>query len=506
VSNYHQVAGYHLFVTDHYTGYPIGGEKDSETVDPSALQSGAFLDPIQVLPAKGWQNVPASAKPLLEAELVIKPLIRGQPLMLRGKEGTPKPYYALIYATGDGGYDRLLVAPEKDATKAFTILEVKGWSDWWRDSFLIDGEPVEGSVRCKLMVLSENGQQVELFFPQIWPTTGDWAYPEGIAQQIAQNVGPFLQNPARDAQGRIDDDTYFEVLDYHFKCLAETALYLLKNNAWHLFYTETHASDYGSHFFLRLADPISGAPPETVKRSYAGLVRTYQAMDWWIGQLMTQMDEDIIFVIVSDHGGTPDQHGRTRIEDVLVQAGLLAYKTDQDGKQVVDWSRTVACPLANCNIFINLKDREPEGIVDPEDFFTVQKEVIAALFEYVHPRTGEHPFALALTRDDAEMINLWGELVGDVVFVLRPEYDAAHGQHMPSARLGMGAQHAVFVMAGAGVKKGVHLVGQVRQVDVAPTISYLIGMDVPRDAEGGVVYEALEDPNWHLTEIRRLMG
>ena len=62
------------------------------------------------------------------------------------------------------------------------------------------------------------------------------------------------------------------------------------------------------------------------------------------------------------------------------------------------------------------------------------------------------------------------------------------------------------VMSGAGVKKGVHLKGQVRQVDVAPTISYLLGFDVPRDAEGGVVYEALEDPNWHLTEIKRLMA
>jgi hypothetical protein len=29
---------------------------------------------------------------------------------------------------------------------------------------------------------------------------------------------------------------------------------------------------------------------------------------------------------------------------------------------------------------------------------------------------------------------------------------------------------------------------------------------VPRDAEGGVVYEALENPNWHLSEIQRLMA
>jgi predicted AlkP superfamily phosphohydrolase/phosphomutase len=356
------------------------------------------------------------------------------------------------------------------------------------------------------MVLSDDAQHVELYFPQIWPTAGSWTLPERFAQEITDHVGPFIQNPARDALGKIDDDTYFEVLDDHFKSLAGTSRFLLENNEWHLLYTETHASDYGSHFFLRLADPIAGAPPETTKRSYEGLVRTYQAMDWWMGELMSLMDEDTIIVIVSDHGGTPDQHGRTAIEDVLVQAGLLAYKDGPDGKQAIDWAKTKACPLGICNIFINLKEREPEGIVEPEDFFTVQKEIIAALYEYTHPLTGEHPFALALTRDDAEMINLWGELVGDVVFVLRPEYDAAHGQQMPSAKLGIGAQHAVFVMAGAGVKKGVHLKGQVRQVDVAPTISYLIGIDVPRDAEGGVVYEALENPNWHLTEIRRLMA
>jgi hypothetical protein len=111
---------------------------------------------------------------------------------------------------------------------------------------------------------------------------------------------------------------------------------------------------------------------------------------------------------------------------------------------------------------------------------------------------------MALTRKDAEMLNLWGDRVGDVVFVLRPEYDAAHGQQMPSAQYGIGGQHALFIMAGAGIRKGIHLEGQVRQVDVAPTISYLLGMDIPRNAEGGVIYEALENPNWQLEEVQRL--
>ena len=503
VSNYHQLAGYHLFVTAQYRGYQIGGEKDPERVDPSALQTGDQVDRVRVVPAGKWQNAPASTRPLLEVELVIKPLHRGQPRMLRGRQGTPKPYYGLIYAQGDA-YDTLLVAPDRDAAHAFARLREKQWAAWWLDWFEIDGESLEGSVRCKLMVLSPDGQHIELFFPQIWPTSGDWCFPARISEELTTHVGPFIQNPARDAQGVIDDETYFEVLQAHFECLAATSRYLLTKYPWDLHHTETHASDYGNHFFLRLADPLAGAPADVRERSYRGLVRTYELIDWWVGQLMEMRDDDTVLLLVSDHGGTPDQHGRTSIEDVLEGAGLLVYKIDPKGEKVIDWSKTKACPLGICNIFVNLEEREPEGIVALDDYFAVQKEIIAALYEYTHPATGEHPFALALTRDDAEMLNLWGELVGDVVFVLRPEYDAAHGQQMPSAKLGIGAQHALFVMAGAGVKKGVHLAGQVRQVDVAPTVSYLLGMDVPRDAEGGVVYEALQDPNWHLAEIRRL--
>jgi predicted AlkP superfamily phosphohydrolase/phosphomutase len=484
----------------------MGGERDPESVDPSALQGPDLLDRVDLAPARGWSNLPSSQHPPLETDLIIRPLARGRPNMLRGKEGTAKRYHALVFAEGQAGYDRILVAPEKDSRTAFAALAPGHWADWWQDSFIIDGRAVEGSVRCKLMALSPDGSRMELFFPQVWPVTG-YTYPEGIAQDIYDNVGPFLQNPARDAMGLIDDDTYFEVLDYHLNCLADTCLYLMDTHQWDLLFAETHASDYANHFFLRFADAISGAEPDIVARSWQGMVRTYQNMDRMVGKLMRKMDRDTVLVLVSDHGGTPHKHGRLEIEEVLEKAGLLAYSTaDPLGQPAIDWSRTKAAPLANCNIFINMVDREPKGIVEPEDYESVQREIIAALFECRDPATGEHPLALALTREDAEMVNCWSELVGDVVYAVRPEFDGAHGRHLPSSRLGIGAQHALFVMAGAGVRRGLHLQGQVRQVDVAPTISYLLGIDVPRDAEGGIIYEALQDPNWHLTEIRRLAG
>ena len=55
-----------------------------------------------------------------------------------------------------------------------------------------------------------------------------------------------------------------------------------------------------------------------------------------------------------------------------------------------------------------------------------------------------------------------------------------------------------FMVRAAGLK------GQVRQVDVAPTVAFLLGIPVPRGAEGGVIYEALEEPDWHLRVIDEL--
>ncbi len=153
------------------------------------------------------------------------------------------------------------------------------------------------------------------------------------------------------------------------------------------------------------------------------------------------------------------------------------------------------------HIFINLKGREPEGIVDPADYEQTQLEIIAALHTYQDRATGRYPFALALTRADAEMLNLWGDLVGDVVYALRPEFDGAHGKQLPTAQLGIGGQHSTCIMAGAGIRQGAALQRQVRAVDIAPTLCYLLGLPMPKNVEGGVIYEALADPDWHLAKL-----
>ena len=495
VSNHHQLAGYHLFVGGKWAPRRLVAQRDPETLDPSALQNVREFDPVEIKEASGWKNLPSSKKPLKEVELVIQPLTRGRREMNQGEKGTPVTWHVLIYGKGSG-YDRVRVCKTKDAAKSMMDLGVGDWSDWWLDRFEIDGKKRSGYVRAKLITLTRNADSFELFFPQIWPNAG-YTKPLSVAKEIDEKVGNFLQNPMRDALGLIDDDTYFELLEFHHQRIADVAEHLTSSRKWDLLMTETHASDYTSHFFLRAADPHSGAEPSVLKRCREGVLRTYASIDRLIGRLRKIADKDTAFFIVSDHGGTSQQHQVVDIAQVLKESGFLKYK-GRGKNRTIDWSRTKAANVGLVHIFINLKGRQPGGIVSKKDYDKVRRDLIAALYDYMDPETGFRPFALAITREDAEMVNLWGDQVGDVVYALRAEFDGAHGKQLPSVTFGMAGQHSTFIAAGAGIKRTGPLSGQVRVVDVAPTVCYLTGTPMPKQVEGGVVYEALKNPDWHL--------
>lgn len=486
VSNHHQVAGYHLFVAGRWAPRPLEGHRDPESLDPSALQGGRDFDPVELRPGRDGQV----------AELTIRPLARSQRHMQRGQTGEPKTYRAIVPPRQPtDGEDARHIRIETDAGEPVATLRQGKWSDWRRDSFTIDGQPVEGNLRFKLITLTDD--TFELFVPQIWPTGGDWAVPAGTAEELTAETGPFLQNPMRDALGVIDDDTYFECLEYHHEQLAKVAKHLTQSRAWDLLAVETHASDYTSHFFLQHADQSSGAPPAVVARCRAGVERTFASMDRLIGRIVELADDQTVVAVVSDHGGTPTGHAPVDVDDVLVAAGLTVRKP---GSRAIDWSATRAAAIGLVHVFVNLQGREPDGIVPPEQYAAVQREVIDALLDYRHPATGQRAFALAVTRADAEMLNLWGELVGDVVYALRPEYDGAHGKQLPSATLGIGGQHSTLVLSGAGVKPIGRIPRQARHVDIAPTLAYLIGAPMPRNTEGAVLYQALANADLHQRE------
>ena len=221
-----------------------------------------------------------------------------------------------------------------------------------------------------------------------------------------------------------------------------------------------------------------------------------------------------LYAYVSDHGAKANGY-KCNPGQILIDAGLTVLKEDDDpeavahfamytGRKQVDWSKTRAAASGSSYIWVNLKGRDPEGIVEPEDYVTVQNEIIKALYDYTDPETGLKPIGFAFKKQNARMLDLYGDTTGDVVFCYADEYGSQHGPQFPSATDGMGDLHGLFALSGPGVKKGHVLERNVSLKDLVPTVCHLMGLPVPADCEGAVVYQALADPDAPLKERMRL--
>jgi predicted AlkP superfamily phosphohydrolase/phosphomutase len=191
-------------------------------------------------------------------------------------------------------------------------------------------------------------------------------------------------------------------------------------------------------------------------------------------------------VLVSDHGATPAGTPLS-LRRILAGAGLLTAE-DRGGRDLadIDWQHTLAAPQGSCFVRLNLKGREPQGIVAPEAFEEVRARVLRALLDYRVPATGRCPFSLVIPKEDAVGLGLYGDGVGDVVYAVHPEYCEEHGQMLPQTTTGPGAwgMPALCLFSGAGIRAGGVVTDPASLTDVAPTICDALGIAPPLQADG----------------------
>ena len=102
------------------------------------------------------------------------------------------------------------------------------------------------------------------------------------------------------------------------------------------------------------------------------------------------------------------------------------------------------------------------------------------------------------------MLGLDGETVGDIVYGLYPEAPGEHGRHITSGEYSIGSLKGLLILSGPGIKKNAILTRRVNIADVVPTLCYLAKLPVPKDCEGAIIYQALEDKDHHLTKLKKL--
>jgi predicted AlkP superfamily phosphohydrolase/phosphomutase len=169
----------------------------------------------------------------------------------------------------------------------------------------------------------------------------------------------------------------------------------------------------------------------------------------------------------------------------------------------VDWSRTTAWAEGGyyARVFLNVRGREPEGTVEPEDFERVRAELAERLAAITGP-DGEPLATRAFTPEE-----LYDEVNGvppdllvyfdDLAWRAVGTVGGGEGVHTFENDTGPDdANHArdgLLIMAGPGVEPEGEADGM-RLLDVAPTVLELMGLDEPAGMRGETLVRALSRP------------
>jgi len=175
-------------------------------------------------------------------------------------------------------------------------------------------------------------------------------------------------------------DQVFKMTERRFK----VARRLVKNKPWDYFMFVEIGVDRLHHVFWQFYDPTHpkfepGNRFETAFQDY------YRFLDREVGALLELLPDDVITILMSDHGARP-MIGGVCFNDWLIREGYLALSEPVTeptaiAKAPIDWSRTVAWGDGGYygRLFLNVKGREPQGIVEPSDYESTRDEMIQRL-------------------------------------------------------------------------------------------------------------------------------
>ncbi len=174
--------------------------------------------------------------------------------------------------------------------------------------------------------------------------------------------------------------------------------------------------DRVGHVFWRLMDPKHPAYNAALVPQWGdALLRAYQLMDSIVGDAMRAADKhNAALIVLSDHGFASFRKS-VNYNTWLVINGYLALKSGVQVKERtvemlfsqgqfwenVDWSRSRAYAMGLGEIYINLRGREAQGIVQPgAEYDALKSELKQRLVALTDPENGEHPVRRVLAREE----------------------------------------------------------------------------------------------------------
>ena len=508
----YQIGGYGLNITDWREGIPIGEVTSTLLVHDVLLSTEYYPRYSEVVwkKASGWEGVEHSPQ-ALEAEVAVnlwRPKIPVKPIT----------WHVLVDKSSGSAFDTAVVARGKNKAGVYARLKVGEWSRNVYDTYETEQGPKKAGMRFKLLELSADAEQFRLYCPGIFALEG-WGFPAELEKEIVSENGLPTARTAYEAflAEWIDGQTLVEAYDLHHQWLVDATKTLFQK-PWDMYFLHIHTIDWIYHTFSVELEPLLAADKSRIPYYQDIELKLHQGVDWCIGQIVEAAGEDALVVVMSDHG-VKARGQKFEVDEVLEKAGLLAYLPEEGEKKAqaelkgigivpraskIDWSKTKAVSQRTVHIYVNLKGRDPQGIVEPEDYEQVREQVIKALYEYVDPNTGAHPIALALRNEDARILGIWGPNAGDVIYAEDPRLGKEHGPYLTTNKYGFGDLRGLIIFAGPGIKQGEVIERNVWLTDIVPTVCHLAELPVPDKCDGAIIYQALEDPDGKVKELQSL--
>jgi len=502
---------------------------------------GVSYQRVDLDPASGWINVPSSFSPAMQEQVKLTNTA------FPAGNNVDRFFDIYLYDSTDDAttnFDHALIVPSTSAKDGAAAVADLAAGDWADVKVTLTGALAgkTGGFNLKVIDLAPDLSRFRLYFTSITRANASYLacacaatfeetlnhdFPSSTAADFSPLEAGIVDEDTYVEQGLMWKDAHFAYLDYIFNTLGVQPDLLMLGNP---------VTDEFSHQFMALVTPtdMEGDPnpyyddvqddniPDGRIEIREGYLRAaYEEADQTLALGHSLMGEETTVFASSDHGFAPQWYA-VNAGTVLKNAGLQATEQTSNCRVGGAPTKAKACWAGGtAQIYVSLAGRDPGGVVAAGDYENVRNQITAAfqnLTDPVNPgaQVVEVVIKKELLRDVDGSDSLHPTRSGDVVVVLRPPYqfDAAtpgqpiafsqfFGQHgyLPDLvdlehNVNM---HGVFVAAGPGVREQA-IVADVRAVDVAPTIAFLMDIPGPQNASGRILYNLFTGPG-DLREI-----
>jgi len=439
-----------------------------------------------ITPVSDWPLAPANA---LEFTLLIS-------------NGTEKRY-GIITQNKEGIYDTVSIYRSKEDKEPFAMIPCGEMVTGILDTATKKGNTKPCCRSYKILELSPDGKNLRLWVSNALDVTNDMLWhPLTLHEKIIENVGHI---PPVSLIGGEDFELVEQIFepswDIYCQWQADCLEYLLDKEHYNVVFSHLHNIDCAGHQIWHLGKTLEPWN-HTDEKVYQKLIeRFYIQTDRYLGRFLHYLDEDYTIFIVSDHGLLVGENVPPILGEyagvntkVMEELGYTVLKKDAAGNNLdeIDWEKTRAVQIRSNYIYINLKDRDKYGIVDPKDQYDLEEQIISDLYSYRDASTGKRVVGIALRNKDAVILGTNGPECGDIFFTIEEGFNRLHGDGLTTSEGYFNTSVSpIFIAAGQGIKNNYITDRVIRQVDITPTIAILLGTRIPAQCEGAPIYQIL---------------